>query len=637
VTTIGARGPGEGGETVEVPTVRPGATRPTIPVPVYVPPDDTPSRGVPPAAAPAPLQDAPRETAHAAAHESARADAAHDGVPLDIPLVRAPRPIVFDPLAPYRGTVRRFFTVYRHTFGLLAGGAVAYVQALPPERRRGFQQLGPRLTAAVARPFLDRELRALPFAVQLRRRLELLGPTYIKFGQILAIREDLLPPTVTGELQNLFDRLPAIPFAQVATLIEQSLGRPLASVFAEVEPEPLGSASIAQAHRARLKDGRAVVVKVIKPGVAEVIGADLRLLKAVGALLERVIPRYQPRRVIAEFSDYTIREVDYRYEADNAETFASNFVDMPDVVFPRIHREASSRDVLTMELLDGFKPGTARTAELTPDERARVIDLGAASIVRMLYQDGFFHADLHAGNLMILLGDPVSVGFIDLGMVGRFEERTRRRMLCYFHALVNGDIDAATRYLTDMATVGPGGDVPGFRRALADLSRRFVAQSRRGDFSIAHLILESVGLGARHAVFFPVEMTLMVKALVTFEGVGRTLDPALDVAAVSRRHVTRIFERTFSPVTLGRELMRSAPEMMDLAVQLPALLTSGFRFASDMVEQRQRPNPLAGLKGTILAAACVIGGVLAFVQGAAWPVYVTLWALALILAVVHRD
>jgi ubiquinone biosynthesis protein len=172
--------------------------------------------------------------------------------------------------------VRRFFAAYRHVFGLLGGGAVAYVRALPPESRRGLRQVGPRVTAFLVRPFLARELRALPFPVQLRRRLELLGPTYIKLGQILAIREDLLPEAVTHELQNLFDRLPPIPFGRVREIIERSLMRPIGEVFAEVSPEPIGSASIAQAHLARLATGERVVVKVIKPGVAEVIDSDLR-------------------------------------------------------------------------------------------------------------------------------------------------------------------------------------------------------------------------------------------------------------------------------------------------------------------------------------------------------------------------
>jgi ubiquinone biosynthesis protein len=542
------------------------------------------------------------------------------------------RPLVFDPLAPYRGTVRRFFTVYRHVFGLLAGGSVAYVAALPRERRRGLRQLGPRVTAALVRPLLSREMRALPFPAQLRRRLELLGPTYIKFGQILAIREDLLPDPVTRELQNLFDRLPAIPFPEVRAIIERSLGVPLAAAFAEVAPEPIGSASIAQAHLARLATGERVVVKVIKPGIAEVIDYDLRLLAAVGGLLERLIPRYTPRRVIAEFAAYTRREVDYTFEADNAETFAGNFADAPGIAFPRIYREASARDVLTMEYFDGFKPTSAQALALPEAQRARVIDLGAQAIVRMLYQDGFFHADLHAGNLMILPGerpgDPVRVGFLDLGMVGRFEERTRRRMLCYFHALTTGDVEGATRYLADMAAVQPGGDLAGFRRALTDLSRRFVTQSRRGQFSIAQLILESVGEGARHGVAFPVEMTLMVKALVTFEGVGRTLDPGLDVAAVSRAHVEKVFRHTFSPVRIARELWRSAPEMADLAVQLPGLLSLGFRVASETLERRPPGSPLEGLRSAVFAGALVIAGVVAYIERAPPPLWATLWLLA---------
>lgn len=556
------------------------------------------------------------------------------GPPTGTPAIGSAAPLVFDPLKPYRASVRRFFTVYRHVFGLLAGGAVAYVGALPPDARRGLRQLGPRVTAFVVRPFLKRDLRRLPFPVQLRRRLELLGPTYIKLGQVLAIREDLLPAPVTRELQNLFDRLPPIAFDEVARIVERGLERPLAAVFAEVERTPIGSASIAQAHRARLVTGEAVVVKVIKPGIAAVIDSDLRLLTALGNLLERVIPQYQPRRVLREFAAYTRREVDYTAEADNAEDFAANFADAPAIVFPRIYREASAREVLTMEFLDGFKPTSDRALALDDHDRRRVVDLGAAAIVRMLYRDGFFHADLHAGNLMVLPprtpNGELAVGFLDLGMVGRFEERTRRRLLCYFHALVGGDVEGAARYLADLATVGAGGDLAGFRRALAELSRRFVAHSRRGDFSIAQLVLKSVGLGARYRVFFPVEMTLMVKALVTFEGVGRLLDPGLDVAAVSRPHVERIFRETFSPATLTRELWRSAPEMVDLAVQLPGLLSAGFRVASETLERKPRGSPVDGLRGSIFAGACVVAAVLAFVQHGPWA----LWAGLLVLAAV---
>ncbi|HYD54725.1 MAG TPA: AarF/UbiB family protein [Gemmatimonadaceae bacterium] len=580
--------------------------------------------------------DAPRPTPHA-----------HEPAPTSLPLPAPPRALPhpqlsFDPFRPYRGLLRRFFVVTRHVYGLLAGGAIAYVRSLPPERRRGLRSLGPRLVALLLTPFVDRALRRLPFAQQMRRRLEILGPTYVKLGQILAIREDLLPSSITRELQTLFDRLPAIPFAQVRAIVEESLGAPTALLFARIEEEPLGSASIAQAHRAETLGGEDVVVKVIKPGIAEMIELDLRLLNMVGVFLEWIIPRYQPRQIIREFSAYTEREVDYGFEADNAETFAANFRNLPDVVFPRIHRELSSRNVLTMEFLDGFKPGSARTAALEPAQRDRAIDLGAAAIVRMLYQDGFFHADLHAGNLLILPpaadapDGPVRVGFIDLGMVGRFEERTRRRMLFYFHSLVMGDVEGAARHLTDMATFGKGGDPHGFRRAVTDLSRRFMAMTLSGQFSIAQLILVSVGLGAKYRVFFPVEMTLMVKALVTFEGVGRALDPALDVAKLSRRHVARVYRRQFDPKLVLRDALRGAPELVDMATRLPQLLSMGFTRAEEILSQRAPGNPLAGVRSAILAAACIVGGVIAMIQGGAPLLWVTLFLLALVLSLFGR-
>ena len=583
-----------------------------------------------PGAADPPLRE--EGAAHGDPHPGAPGEA-YPGEPRANSYSKKPHGFVFDPLRPYKGLVRRFFVVYMHVLGLLSGGVVAYVRALPRERRRGLRSWLPRLTASVFWPFLDKEIRRFPFPQQLRRRLEILGPTYIKLGQVMALREDLLPRSVTRELENLFDRLPSVPFDQIREIIEESLDRPLSLCFRTVDEEPLGSASIAQAHLAETLDGERVVFKVIKPGIKEVIDLDLTLLRMVGVFLQWVIPRYQPRQIIKEFSAYTRREVDYTFEADNAESFQANFRDMPDVVFPRVYRHLSSSDVLTMEFMDGFKPGSAPTAALDQESRDRVIDLGAASIIRMLYRDGFFHADLHAGNLMILPGKggrKVRVAFIDLGMVGRFEDRTRRQMLYYFHALVSGDVDGATRYLVDMATVARNGDPQGFRRAVADLLRRFSTHAASGEFSIAQLILGSVGLGGKYGVFFPVEMTLMVKALVTFEGVGRMLDPQIDVAAVSRKHVTRIFQHQFNPRTLLRDVLRGSPELVDMAVRLPQLLSSGFKFAEEALNNRSPSNPLAGIKSAILAAACIIGGVLAVVQGTSPWMWGSMFALAVL-------
>ncbi len=572
--------------------------------------------------------------------------------------------------ATYRSVIGRFFGVHRHVLGLLVGARVARADGLPPDQRRRFRSLPLRASAAVLRPLLLRELRHAPFPEQLRRRLELLGPTYVKLGQIMAIREDLLPAPVCRALQVLFDHVPPVPFETVRLTLERELGRPIHQAFRWVDEEPLGSASIAQVHQAETVTGDAVVVKVMKPGIRRSIETDLRLLRWLGALLQHVLPRYQPRRIIDEFGTYTLRELDFTAEADNAETFAANFHDTPEVCFPRIYRELTTPSLLTMELLRGFKPSDPRARALSADDRERLTDLGAGAIIRMLYRDGFFHADLHPANLLILgretvraagagVGgggawgaagsaaaaskaahaadhsdrDTLRVGFVDLGMVGRFEDRMRRRMLYYYHALVTRDVEGAAKFLGQMAELGRGADPVAFRRAVVDLSRRFVTRAERGEFSIAQLILESIGLGARYRVYFPVEMTLMVKALVTFEGVGRMLDPHLDVTAISRRHVSRILQRQFTLERVSREVLREAPELIELAVGLPQLLVSGSRFLEESFDRRPPRDPATGLRSAVLAGACLIGGVLTLTAAGPPALWIPLFGLAAVMAV----
>jgi len=541
----------------------------------------------------------------------------------------------FAPFAPYRGAFRRFFTVTRHVMGLLMGGHLAYVRSLPEVQKTGLRSPGKRLLAWLLTPFVRSDLRELPFPVQFRRRLEILGPTFTKLGQIMAIREDLLPPPITRELDSLMDHLPSIPFEQVEAIIERDLNGAVDEFFARIDSDPLGSASIAQVHRATTHDGDDVVIKVIKPGIRDVITSDLKLLEIFGVLLQWILPRYQPKQIIDEFSAYTKREIDFDYEADHAEIFAANFQDVEGVVFPDVYRELSTGDVLTLEYLGGMRPGSEAARELTAAERDRVIDLGASAIIRMLYKDGFFHADLHAGNIKIMPGETpqdLQIGFIDLGMVGRFRSDLKRRMLYYYYALVRGDVESAARYLLDMARIGEGGDPQGFRRAVSDMARHFLMRSKQGSISLAEVILQSLSLGGRYRVFFPVEMTLMVKALVTFEGVGRTLDPELDVVAVSQRHVRKIFRERFDPRALGSEFLSSAPELVDVAMKLPQLLTSGVSHLGESLNEQPPSDPVEGLRSGILAGACIVGGVISVVQGGSLWLTVPLFGLGGLLA-----
>jgi ubiquinone biosynthesis protein len=528
------------------------------------------------------------------------------------------------------GLLRRFFTTWRHLYALMAGGLVAWVRARREDGTgRGLKFLSLRILAALHRPFLDRELRDQPFPVQLRRRLERLGPTYIKLGQILSLREDILPKSITQELKHLLNRLPAVPMRVFREIVEQELKRPLEEAFLQVDEVPLGSASIGQTHRATTRRGDPVIIKVVKPGVRETLERDARLLRALGSFLQLFLSQYQPRQLVNEFCDYTLREVDLRREADNAETFAANFADMEDVVFPAIYRELSGRNVLTMEFLDGIRPDTPEAQALPEDQRRRLTDLGAASIIRMLYKDGFFHADLHPGNLLILPG--ARCGFIDLGMVGRLDEELRRTLLYYYFSLVMGDAENAARYLAAIAEPGPGANPKGFLRDVTEIGNRWKRGSSFEDYSLGQLILDSVSRGAEYRMYFPVEMVLMVKALVTFEGVGHVLLPGFDVAEVSKRHIRNIFLQQFSPIRLLSEGMRGAPDLMDAVVKMPLLMTEGLRVL-EKVARKPPENPLSGIRGTLIAGSCLVAGAIAMGFGAPWPVWAGLFVIALLLA-----
>ncbi len=529
------------------------------------------------------------------------------------------------------GLIRRLFTTWRHFIGLFFGGLAAHVRTRRSDgTARGLKFLLIRLIAALAYPFVSRSLRTEPFPVQLRRRLERLGPTYIKLGQILSLREDLLPKPITNELKHLLNRLPVVPLPVLVEIIETDLKRPVEEMFLQIDPVPLGSASIGQTHRATTLDGDPVILKVVKPGIRETLERDSKLLRLLGGILQVLIPRFQPKQLVNEFCDYTLREVDLRREADNAETFAANFADEDDVAFPEIYRAYSGRSVLCMEFFDGVSPDSPAAQQLSEEQRRHLTDLGAASIIRMLYRDGFFHADLHPGNLIILPG-PL-LGFIDLGMVGRLDEELRRTLLYYYFALVTGDGENAARYLTAIASPGPGANPAGFRREAAECASRWKRASSFEEYSLGQLILDSLSRGAQYRMYFPVELVLMVKALVTFEGVGHVLLPGFDVADVSKKHIRTIFIHQFSPLRLLGESMRGAPDLVDALAKMPLLVTDGLRVL-EKVARTPSENPLSGLRGTLIAGSCLVAAAISMGFGAPWPVWAGLFTIAFFLAI----
>jgi ubiquinone biosynthesis protein len=287
-----------------------------------------------------------------------------------------------------------------------------------------------------------------------------------------------------------------------------------------------------------------------------------------------------------------------------------------------------------MEYLHGVRPDDKSVRELPLPDRERLIGLGAESIIRMLYQDGFFHADLHPGNLLVL--PDIRVGFLDLGMVGHFDPELRHNMLELFYAMVMEDFEGAARHLAAVSQTGPRSDVPGFRNAVKEVARRWRRHARFEEFSLALLILECIQLGARYHLYFPVELVLMVKGLVTYEGVGYMLDPDFDVAEISQRYVGRIFRQEYAPSRLLREGLRIAPDLFNAALKLPLLVSEGLGVLEE--RSRRRPQrPLAGVRATLYGGACLVAGAILIGLDGPWYLAAILMTIGVLLPLRRGD
>lgn len=528
------------------------------------------------------------------------------------------------------GLIARFFITTSHVLGLLMGGVLDFVRRKKEQGEgRQFEILVLRFFLVLIWPFLNKKIVNQPFPVQFRMRLEKLGPTYIKLGQILSLREDIFPAEITLELKKLLDRLPAVSFERFQDMITSSIKRPLNTMYRWIDPVPLGSASLAQTHRARLITNEKVVIKVLKPGVRDMIERDTKLLRFFARVLQIFFGRYQPARVIDEFSAYTLREVDLRFEADNAETFAAYFRNEPDIRFPKIYRQNSNRDILCMEYFKGIQPDANASSQLTREQKMTAIDQGIRAIIEMIYRDGFFHADLHPANLLIFKNH--TVGFIDLGMVGKFDRDMRKRMFYYFFSLVMGDPDSAARYLTSLALPGKGADMEGFRRAASDLYARWLRKPTFTEFSLGQVILESVLLAGHYRIIYPAEIILMVKALVTIEGVGNMLEPGINVVAVARKHVQGILIQEFNPLRIVKESLLVFPEMVDLVSKSPLILTEGLKYLESTIK-KPPSGALNGIRATLLAGFFLLSGAIMVAFSAPWWLWVPFFIIGFLVA-----
>jgi ubiquinone biosynthesis protein len=433
------------------------------------------------------------------------------------------------PAAP-SGNLRRFSQIsrvlVRHGFG--------FIFDVRRERRekRGLQ-----------------ELFAPNFGVRLRRSLDDLGPTFVKFGQLLSTRSDILPEGVLLELQKLQDTAKPMPAGASQVIVERELGAPVEEVFESFDPDPLGSASIGQVHRAVLRDGEIVAVKVQRPEAPGRVEADLELMREFADFLDRRFGRrifVDVRGLVAEFESVIRRELDYTAEAANARRFATNFAGTP-VVIPKVYLEFSTSRVLTLEHIEGTRFRDIRPLLLTPSERRRVASMGADAIFKMAFEDGFFHGDPHPGNLLLTPGGDLAL--LDFGMIGYLSRDDVEALSRLFIAVIQRDAAAALRGLEALG-VRYAPEVRGdLLRDLGEFLNKYSGLSV-GEVTLGQALSELIALARRYRLRVPPVFPLLTKALVTAEGLARSIDPTINVYEVARPYAQRLLVERYDPEVL---------------------------------------------------------------------------------------
>jgi ubiquinone biosynthesis protein len=432
----------------------------------------------------------------------------------------------------------------------------------------------------------------VPLPERLRLTLERLGPTFVKAGQMLALRPDYVPLEYAEALRGLHTHAAPFPAAEAVAIVEAELGAPLGALYAEFDREPFAAASLAQVHRAWLFDGREVAVKVQRPGIRVQVDRDLALLATLARRFERHQPgavAFRPSEAVAELAQFTRRELDFRREARTAQRLRQLFAGDDTVVIPAVISDRSSQCVLTAEFLAGLPPGPAAGLRLAGIDPGAVLRAGASAMLRQVFQFGLFHADPHPGNVLFLSGN--RVGFVDFGMFGRLDPGERRRMALIFWALAEGDYEAVGGQLLRLSELMPGADPDGFRAALADTVEDWYGVSA-ADFSIARLLLAELALGARYGIVFPRGLMLLARALVNLEATAMIVDPQLNLAELTRPLLPelRAILRP-RPGALEQDWHRYRFEYLDLAAELPALLPEVIAHLRE--QPSRRPPPAA--------------------------------------------
>ena len=429
-----------------------------------------------------------------------------------------------------------------------------------------YLELGKRI---VTLDKIPKELERLSQPQRLRLVMEELGPTFIKLGQLLSTRPDVLSQEYVAEFSKLQDKVPAVSLDEINTQIQQELGYPAEELFAEFDNEPLAAASIAQVHRGRLKSGEEVVFKVRRPGIAKVIETDIDVLMGLAYLIEQHVPTvaiYDPVGLVKEFRRSIMREINFTREGRTVDRFAVNFAESETVYTPKIFWAYSGELVLTMEYVPGIKiSDLEKLTELGYDLK-EIARRGADAFLKQVLDYGLFHADPHPGNVFILPGQVICM--LDYGMVGRLGKDLKDQLIELLQALLDKDVDRIISQLLYSGELTDISDLKNLRRDLHDFIEDYYDIVLQ-DIKVGRLLSEFIEILTHHHIHFPADYMLLAKALVIMEGVGRQLDPDFNMISHMRPYIKKLIFERFSPKNMSAQASRIAHAYASLAKNLP--------------------------------------------------------------------
>ncbi len=435
-----------------------------------------------------------------------------------------------------------------------------------------FFSLRKRLTT-VQEPSLS-HLHRIGAPERLRMMFEDLGPTFIKFGQVLACRPDMLPLEYSRELLKLTDSVAPFPVSEAKKIVEDELKLPLEKIFLSFDDIPVAAASIAQVHRATLLDGNEVMVKVQRPHIIRIIDRDIGLMRWLAHLIDTRVPELRPYNIpgiVEEFAHTIRRELDFFVEASNAVQLRKNFEQSSILHVPKVYLEISSKRILVLEKIDGIRINDFDKLERAGHDRREIARKGGAAFFKMVLQDGFFHADPHPGNLFVLSDG--RLGLVDFGIMGRISEENKEHFATIFLALANHDYDTLVSRYVDMGFLSDESiDIEKFQREMKEdlvefLEPYYIMQAKQIDFSayvdrITHILV-------RHRLKLPSNLYLMDKALITLEGILRQLDPDFNYYESAKPYVAELIGLKQSPLHALKKIKKDITGLADAVALLP--------------------------------------------------------------------